>query len=776
MAERENKPQRWRNDKKRPRNYLSRREQYRLMSLVFTLLLVLFLMVEAAKPENWRWMWQLGQGEVPGSKEPAEDPSIDTRLPREAADSVPADVFLAVNNAEQTGDDASRTRALGDVDLSEIVDDTVFRAAETEAWFGILGALRDSQDAELAKQSVGTVGFTQLFRQTDEYRGQVVTVTGTVRRAFQVPAGTNQLGIDTFWQCWLQPDGSPNPLVVYSLNMPAGFPEGMSMRERVDFDGVLFKRWAYAAKEGTRTAPLILAKSPMWTKTLPTAARELPTRRDLIRIVGLALAVTAVMSWMIYRRTQSQRRTLPDRLTMGALLFVILSGTSLMAQESNQTTDRDQLTPVEFLGKFEIETARLRQIAETVSREEVMAEDIQEITLRSLNAWRRCPVSIITRSSFSLNEPMTDAEVGDAVRLRARLENIERIELTPDLRDRYLSPAIYVATCAYQRGDEAVAAKLIARHIPKRWQTLINDPAGLRTFASQQIICQGLNLSDDDSPQIVLTERIAWHPEALDDSLRVGTDHVLLASHGLDVGQLDEVQAKGPLSVHDRAAFYQLLLAMSRIPSPELTSAAKTVNVTELLQDTDNHLGQLYSVTGTARRCVKVLVEEEQAKEFGVSHYYELVIFLDPDALVKVRSSKTDDGKYFATYPVVVCVRSLPDGFPEGEEVLAAVNVVGSYLKLWAYPSEFMQSDGSRALQFSPLLIGGKPHLVAPPTTTDPLNGPAIAIGFAISLLLLSTLVWWWNRGDEKFKRETLSKKYDLPSETSLDDLGEPGT
>lgn len=266
------------------------------------------------------------------------------------------------------------------------------------------------------------------------------------------------------------------------------------------------------------------------------------------------------------------------------------------------------------------------------------------------------------------------------------------------------------------------------------------------------------------------TDRIAWHPRQPDESLELVADHVLLASHGMDIGQLDEVKSKGPLTAHDRAAFYQMLLAMGRIPSNELSATARHANVTELLQDTDSHRGKLYDITGTARRCVRVLVEDEQADEFGLGSYYELVVFLDPDALVKVRSNESAAGKYFATYPVVVCVRSLPEGFPEGEEIHAAVRVVGSYLKLWAYPSKFMQADGSQALQFSPLLIGNAPRLTPAAKTTDPLSGPGLAIAFAALLFLLSALVWWWGRGDEKFKRETLSRKYELPSGATLDE------
>lgn len=60
--------------RKPPPDYLSRRTQYRIFALVGSLFLVFFLMEQARKPENWRWIWTVGGGQVP-----AED-DIDTRL------------------------------------------------------------------------------------------------------------------------------------------------------------------------------------------------------------------------------------------------------------------------------------------------------------------------------------------------------------------------------------------------------------------------------------------------------------------------------------------------------------------------------------------------------------------------------------------------------------------------------------------------------------------------------------------------------------------------
>ena len=64
--------------KTRPRNFLARREQWRLFMLVGSLMLVIILMSEARKPKNWVWLTrlktdELTEGEMGGGE-------IDTRI------------------------------------------------------------------------------------------------------------------------------------------------------------------------------------------------------------------------------------------------------------------------------------------------------------------------------------------------------------------------------------------------------------------------------------------------------------------------------------------------------------------------------------------------------------------------------------------------------------------------------------------------------------------------------------------------------------------------
>ena len=79
--------------------------------------------------------------------------------------------------------------------LDTIRDDTVFRAAEGNAWFHLLALLAKTDGSALKTASLGQVGYLQLDEQPDSYRGRLVTVEGVIRAAKQVAAPENEYDV-----------------------------------------------------------------------------------------------------------------------------------------------------------------------------------------------------------------------------------------------------------------------------------------------------------------------------------------------------------------------------------------------------------------------------------------------------------------------------------------------------------------------------------------------------------------------------------------------------
>ena len=305
-----------------PPNYLSRKEQYRLFVLCTSLMLVLVMMNEARKPTNWKWLWA-GESPETQSSEP-----IDTRLDITKRKLSP-DAFQALARPELARPELARPELArpestaadsGTLEsaklppgitsemLEAIEDNTVLRVAENDAWYAMLGILKDTDSSELESYSSGNVGFAQLFQQSNIYRGKVVRTQGTAHRVEAITPRSNPAGIEQLFRWIIEPAGPSNaPIVVYTLEKPDGFEVGDDLREEVTFTGFFFKRWAYAAGDGTRIAPLLLARNADWKRREPVARVEPPSGSTILMLLlGLSVVAGAIAA-VVYRSTLIRR-------------------------------------------------------------------------------------------------------------------------------------------------------------------------------------------------------------------------------------------------------------------------------------------------------------------------------------------------------------------------------------------------------------------------------------------------------------------------------------
>jgi hypothetical protein len=340
-----------------PPDYRSRRVEYRLLTLVGMLLLVLVLMNEARKPQRWRWLWALGQGGAAGRE---SDATIDTRLQSpDASSRMPSNLRITAADAAPTRipetdpqsvptiqdglqaaagpSDSQHPRAnlpttLDAAALAAVRDDTVFRSAENDAWFRLCERLQRTAEPDLKAASLGKVGFAPLYRQPQEYRGKLVTVSGTVRLGYYRSAPENRYGIAGYYTLWLRPTGGNSPIAVYALELPSGFPDVQNLEargqrpllaEEVEVTGYFFKRWAYRAQDGVRLAPLIVAKIPRWQPApaaSPPASRTVWSTSAFVACVAATLLFAVLFTLIVFLGTQRRRATFEDQLSAQHLM------------------------------------------------------------------------------------------------------------------------------------------------------------------------------------------------------------------------------------------------------------------------------------------------------------------------------------------------------------------------------------------------------------------------------------------------------------------------
>lgn len=294
----------------RPRNYLSRREQWRLLWLVLLLGLVVILALEARKPERYRWL--LGEGPREGGSPATSGSShagspIDSRLPPRDSDEIPGTYVSPKAAAPKQRTSSRFFPGVKPGLLESIRDNKPLTPSEWDAWLSLFDVLEKTDEATLAQASSGPVSMVQLFEQSGEYRGELVTTRGTVRRANAARLPRNEYGLTAYYQTWLSPEDQPDePMTVWCLELPKGFPLGMEIAEEAQVTGFYFKLWTYKAADGNvRRAPLLLAKTIDWRKE-PPVAHSPPQGPFPLLLMFAGAALFAVLATIyVYYRTRA---------------------------------------------------------------------------------------------------------------------------------------------------------------------------------------------------------------------------------------------------------------------------------------------------------------------------------------------------------------------------------------------------------------------------------------------------------------------------------------
>ena len=302
--------------RRRPRNWHSRTEQFRLFWILVPLVFV------AAWVERTWWSPTPTAPQTPIDTILSRGPLTRTiedgvtiegvagggAAPAELISPPPAEPTAPatpVRDAVETLADAA--------DLALVRDDTVFRSADQQAWFAIWKRLQE--EVAVGSPPRGReVTFAQLFAQPRSFRGRRVRVAGTIRRLQEVAAPANPLGIATYWQAWLEPaEGPAAPIVVYFLKLSPGMPVGMRVEIPAVVDGVFFKRWAYQASDAIRLAPLLMATEPQLPPRITTGRGQTPIVGWALVSIGGLLATT----WLALRcaaTSQAPQRRHPELL------------------------------------------------------------------------------------------------------------------------------------------------------------------------------------------------------------------------------------------------------------------------------------------------------------------------------------------------------------------------------------------------------------------------------------------------------------------------------
>jgi hypothetical protein len=285
-----------------PRNYFRRREQLRLLVMVMSLGLVVVLINEARKPENWHWL--TGEGAEP-AKPATNSDNIDTTYQPEITPEVPLDEFRISPDVNDEAEAAAHLfPGVVPAYLEVVEDNRPHHPHEAMAWYNLWEVLSINDTKLINGASTGEVSFVELFEQPEAYRGELVTIVGTVKRAEWIGVGENTAKIDGYYKLILRMKNGPSrPVFLYVLNLPDTFPQGDKLNQDIVVTAFFYKNWPYPGQYQEYIAPVLLARDFEWIRAEETVAWT-PTVAQMLGIAFGGAIFAAGLAYIVYLRSR----------------------------------------------------------------------------------------------------------------------------------------------------------------------------------------------------------------------------------------------------------------------------------------------------------------------------------------------------------------------------------------------------------------------------------------------------------------------------------------
>jgi len=310
----------------------------------------------------------------------------------------------------------------------------------------------------------------------------------------------------------------------------------------------------------------------------------------------------------------------------------------------------------------------------------------------------------------------TPPQRGDVVRL-------EGIMIFAKQRDK-----VYHCTMALNGGalNGGTVADVFVASLPQAWKLGVPIQERAAVF--------GVYVKSYKDTPVFAAPAIEWYPNTWLGNLGFDValfDHVPV-SRVTEAEQNDEETnyRTFKFTESDREPFYGLLRTVSATPAGWLEEETKKYpfNVTDLFNRPHETRGKPVLLSGTAKRIVSIPVTDSEVHRlFGVDQYYQIFFYTE--------QSRGN--------PIVVCVRSLPEGMPVGDAVDFAeqITVAAVPYKLWIY-------ETSAGQHYAPVLVGRSPiwHPQAAAKRLPPESVTTFSFAAFFTLILIWFACRFWSR------------------------------
>jgi hypothetical protein len=146
--------------------------------------------------------------------------------------------------------------------LDSVRDDMLgVRRSEAEAFFAVLDHVRHISADELAAAARSDVQYAHLMDAPEQFRGDVVSISGTLVRCEQFAAADATRTPRRLYEAWVHSDDAGGTVRIVAPHADPRLLSPGAMHVPVQVAGCFFKREGYESSQGLRFAPTILAPS-----------------------------------------------------------------------------------------------------------------------------------------------------------------------------------------------------------------------------------------------------------------------------------------------------------------------------------------------------------------------------------------------------------------------------------------------------------------------------------------------------------------------------------
>jgi hypothetical protein len=229
-------------------------------------------------------------------------------------------------------------------DETPIPDPEDGRNIELDAYFQMFINAGRTADKAFYDKAHKDLTYRHLFVQPKKYRGEVVYLTGRLRRIERIdaPAMLRQVGFKHVYEGWFFVNNSGfGPVCALFTELPDGLHVGEKLNEEVGFAGYFYKKYRYESGitgKQIRFAPLLIGRVPE-VIPLPDASSQGDVNQGLMPLFlsGVAATILAVLLMALYFRAND--RKVRERLALANPPEFILP-----SQEENGKKNEDQVT------------------------------------------------------------------------------------------------------------------------------------------------------------------------------------------------------------------------------------------------------------------------------------------------------------------------------------------------------------------------------------------------------------------------------------------------